>query len=113
MKRIYMTAFSQCCPTPQSEGQWKNPTDRSVPGFNDPKFWIEIAQLAERGFFESLFFADIHGVYDVYGGNMRAGIQHGVQVPGNDPTLLIPLLAHQTEHLGFISTYSTTYYEPY
>lgn len=112
-QRILMNAFSQCCPTPQSEGQWKNPRDRSVPGFNDTAFWIDLAQTAERGFFDSLFFADIHGVYDVYGGNMDAGVRHGVQLPGNDPTVLFPLLAHVTNHLGFISTYSTTYFEPY
>jgi long-chain alkane monooxygenase len=111
--RILMNVFSQCCPTPQSEGQWKNPRDRSVPGFNRPEFWIDLAQTAERGCFDSLFFADVHGVYDIYGGNMDAGIRHGVQVPGNNPTLLFPLLARETHHLGFISTYSTTYYEPY
>jgi len=112
-KRILMNAFSQCCPTPQSEGQWKNPRDRSVPGFNDPEFWIDLAKTAERGKFESLFFADIHGVYDVYAGSMDAGIRHGVQVPGNEPTILFPLLARETKHLGFISTYSTTYFEPF
>ncbi len=111
--RMLMNVFSQCCPTPQSEGQWKNPRDRSVPGFNDPEFWIDLAKTAERGCFDSLFFADVHGVYDVYGGNMDAGIRHGVQVPGNDPTLLFPMLARETSQLGFISTYSTTYFEPF
>ena len=111
--RILINAFSQCCPTPQSEGQWKNPRDRSVPGFNDPEFWIDLAKTAERGCFDSLFFADVHGVYDVYGGNMEAGIRHGIQVPGNDPTLLLPLLAHETTHLGFIVTYSTSYFPPF
>lgn len=111
--RIFFNAFSQCCPTPQSEGQWKNPRDRSVPGFNNTEFWIDIAKTAERGFFDSLFFADVHGVYDIYGGNMEAGIRHGIQVPGNDPTILLPLLAHVTDHLGFIVTYSTSYFAPF
>lgn len=112
-KQMLINAFSQCCPTPQSEGQWKNPRDRSVPGFNDPEFWIELAKTAERGCFDSLFFADVHGAYDVYGGSMEAGIRHGVQVPGNDPTVLLPLLAHETRQLGFIVTYSTTYFAPF
>lgn len=111
--RILFNAFSQCCPTPQSEGQWKNPRDRSVPGFNEPEFWIDLAKTAERGCFDSLFFADVHGVYDIYGGNMDAGIRHGIQVPGNDPTLLLPLLAHETKNLGFIVTYSTSYFAPF
>ncbi len=112
-KRIYLNAFTQACPTPQSEGQWKNPRDRSVPGFNNTGFWIELAKTAERGCFDTLFFADVHGVYDVYGGNMDAGIRHGVQVPGNDPTLLLALLAHETNNLGFLVTCSTTYFPPY
>ncbi|MBI4694720.1 MAG: LLM class flavin-dependent oxidoreductase [Gammaproteobacteria bacterium] len=112
-KRMIINVFSQCCPTPQSEGQWKNPRDRSVPGFNDPEFWIDLAKTAERGCFDSLFFADVHGAYDVYGGNMDAGIRHGVQVPGNDPSVLLPLLAHETSNLGFIITYSTTYFQPF
>ena len=111
--RILMNLFSQCCPTPQSEGQRKNPRDRSVPGFNDVEFWVDLAKTADRGLFDSLFFADIHGVYDVYGGSMDAGIRHGVQVPGNEPTILFPLLARETRQLGFISTYSTTYFEPF
>ncbi|MCB1749271.1 MAG: LLM class flavin-dependent oxidoreductase, partial [Gammaproteobacteria bacterium] len=112
-QQMLINAFSQCCPTPQSEGQWKNPRDRSVPGFNDPDFWIELARTAERGCFDSLFFADVHGGYDVYGGSMEAGIRHGIQLPGNDPTVLLPLLAHETRHLGFIVTYSTTYFAPF
>lgn len=111
--RMIMNVFTQCCPTPQSEGQWKAPKDRSAPGFNDPDFWVELAQTAERGHFDSMFFADVHGVYDVYGGNMDAGIRHGVQVPGNDPTVLLPLLARETRQLGFIVTYSTTYFQPF
>jgi FMN-dependent oxidoreductase (nitrilotriacetate monooxygenase family) len=112
-KRMLMNGFTQCSPTPQSEGQWKNPRDRSSPGYCDVEFWLEVARTLERGYFDSFFFADIHGVYDVYAGNMDAGIRHAVQVPGNDPTLLFPLLAHHTRYLGFISTYSTTYYQPF
>jgi len=67
----------------------------------------------ERGCFDSLFFADVHGVYDVYQGKSDAGIQHAVQFPGNDPTLLLPALAQATQYLGFMATYSTTNYPPF
>lgn len=112
-KRMVMNAFSQCCPTPQSQGQWKNPQDRSSSGYRDVEFWIDIARTLERGRFDALFFADVHGVYDIYAGKMDAGIRHAVQTPGNDPTLLLPLLAHATKNLGFIATYSTTYFQPF
>ena len=112
-RHMVLNGFTQCCATPQSSGQWKNPRDRSMPGFNDVDFWIDLVRVYERGCFDSLFFADVHGVYDVYGGSMDAGIRHGVQVPGNDPTVLLPLLARETRQLGFIATYSTTYFQPY
>lgn len=112
-RRMLINGFAQCCPSSQSQGQWKSPRDRTSRGYLDPDFWIEIARTLERGCFDSLFFADVHGVYDVYRSSRDPGIRQAVQVPGNDPLLLFPLLAHETRHLGLISTYSTTYYAPY
>jgi FMN-dependent oxidoreductase (nitrilotriacetate monooxygenase family) len=110
---IHLNAFTQCSVGLQSFGQWRNPRDHTPLGYKDLRFWIEIAQTLERGCFDSLFFADVHGVYDVYQGKSDAGIRYAVQFPGNDPTVLIPVLAHATRNLGFIVTYSTTYYPPY
>lgn len=112
-KSIHINAFSQCSICPQSKGQWKNPRDRSSHGYKDVEFWLEMARTLERGCVDALFFADIHGVYDVYGGGMDAGIRHAVQFPGNDPSTLVALLAHETANLGFIFTCSTTYYPPF
>src|SRR5262245_49095372 len=33
--------------------------------------------------------------------------------PCHDPTVLIPVLAREVPHLGFASTYSTSYFPPY
>lgn len=110
---IHLNAFTQCAPCPQAKGQWRNPADRSSLGYRDVEYWIDIVRTLDRGLVDSLFFADIHGVYDVYGGSMDAGIQHAVQFPGNDPSVLLPLLARETTGLGFIATYSTTYYPPF
>ena len=78
-----------------------------------PRFWVDLARTLEAGCFDSIFFADVHGAYDVYKGSAEAGIRHAVQFPGNDPTMLFPAMAQATRHLGFISTYSTTYYPPF
>lgn len=110
---IHLNAFTQCSVGLQSFGQWRNPRDRTPLGYKDLRFWVEIAQTLERGCFDSLFFADVHGVYDVYQGKPDAGIRYAVQFPGNDPTVLIPALAQATQNLGFIVTYSTTYYPPF
>ena len=112
-QHLHINAFSQCSVCPQSKGQWKNPRDRSSQGYKDVEYWLDLARTLERGCVDALFFADIHGVYDVYGGSMDAGIRHAVQFPGNDPTVLAPLLAHETKNLGYIFTCSTTYYPPF
>ena len=112
-KLIHFNAFNQCCAALQSFGQYRNPRDRTSQGYTKTEHWIELARLLDRGCFDSLFFADVHGAYDVYKGGAEAGIRHAVQFPGNDPTVLFPALAQATRHLGFIATYSTTYYPPF
>jgi len=110
---IHLNAFTQCSICPQSKGQWKHPLDRSSHGYRDLAYWAEIARTLERGRFDALFFADVHGTYDVYQGSRDAAVRHAVQIPSHDPTVLIPALAMVTSHLGFAATYSTSYHAPY
>ncbi|MBF6560973.1 MAG: NtaA/DmoA family FMN-dependent monooxygenase [Candidatus Binataceae bacterium] len=113
MKKIHLNAFNQCSAALQSFGQYRNPRERTSTGYTQTHHWVDLAQLLDRGGFDSLFFADVHGAYDVYRGGAEAGIRHAVQFPGNDPTVLFPAMAAATRHLGFISTYSTAYYPPF
>jgi FMN-dependent oxidoreductase (nitrilotriacetate monooxygenase family) len=110
---IHLNAFTQCSVCPQSKGQWKHPLDRSSTGYRDLDYYAEIARTLERGRFDAFFFADIHGTYDAFRGTRDAAVRHAVQFPCNDPTLIIPALAMATRHLGFATTYSTTYHPPY
>ena len=112
-KIIHLNAFSQCAAALQSFGQFRNPRDRTSQDYTSTRFWVDLARTLEAGCFDSIFFADVHGVYDVYRGSAEAGIRHAVQFPGNDPTMLFAAMAQATRHLGFISTYSTTYYPPF
>jgi alkanesulfonate monooxygenase SsuD/methylene tetrahydromethanopterin reductase-like flavin-dependent oxidoreductase (luciferase family) len=54
----------------------------------------------ERGKFDTLFLADVLGVYDVYRGSPDAAIANAVQVPVNDPLLPIPAMAYVTHKSG-------------
>jgi len=96
----------------QSPGLWTHPDDQSH-RYTDPDHWVELAKLLERGRFDSVFLADVLGVYDVYQGAADAALWHGVQVPVNDPLALVPLMAQATEHLGFGVTCALTYEHPY
>ena len=53
------------------------------------------------------------GVYDVYGGNADGALRGAVQVPVNDPALIIPAMAAATNHLGFGVTCNLTYEPPF
>ena len=110
---MLLNGFTQCCINHHSEGQWKNPLDGSARGYRNIHYWVELAQLLERGGFDCLFLADVHGTYDVYRGSRETAVRHGVQFPSNDPTVIIPAMAYATRHLGFACTYSTTYFAPY
>jgi long-chain alkane monooxygenase len=112
MKEIRLNAFEMNCVGHQSPGLWAHPRDRSA-NYTDLDYWISLAKTLERGKFDGIFLADVLGVYDVYGGSPDAALRHAVQVPVNDPLLLIPAMAAATEHLGFGVTCTLSYEPPY
>ena len=112
MKEIRLNAFEMNCVGHQSPGLWAHPRDRSA-NYTDLEYWTGLATTLERGKFDGIFLADVLGIYDVYGGSPDAALRHAVQVPVNDPVLLIPAMAQVTEHLGFGVTSTLSYEPPY
>ena len=112
MKEIRLNAFEMNCVGHQSPGLWAHPRDRSA-SYTDLGYWTGLAKMLERGRFDGIFLADVLGVYDVYGGSPDAALRHAVQVPVNDPLLLVPAMAAVTEHLGFGVTCTLSYEPPY
>ncbi len=109
---IRFNAFAMNTVGHQSPGLWTHPRDRST-GYTDLAYWTGLARTLERGLFDGLFVADVMGVYDVFGGTPDAALRHAVQVPTNDPLLIVPAMAAVTTHLGFGVTFSLTYEHPY
>ncbi len=110
-KQIRLNALEMNC-VGGTPGLWLHPDDQTL-GYNTLKYWTDMAQLLERGCFDSIFIADIFGVYDVYGGNANAGFRNAVEFPVNDPFMLVPAMAMVTKHLGFGITGTPTYEPPY
>lgn len=81
--------------------------------YTDLAYWLELARIAESGGFETIFLADVVGAYDVYKGSADPAIREGLQIPNNDPLLVIPAMAAVTERLGFGVTFSTSYEPPF
>ena len=111
-KPISLFGFDMNCVGHIQQGLWTHPRDQST-AFGTLDYWVELARLLERGLFDGLFLADVLGVYDVFGGSAAAAIRHGVQVPVNDPMLLVPAMAYGTRHLGFGVTANLSYEPAY
>ncbi len=108
---LRLNAFAMNCVGHQSQGLWRHPRDRSV-DYRRVDHWVELARLLERGKFDALFLADVLGVYDVYGSSVDSALREAVQVPVNDPLLIIPSMAQATEHLGFAVTCNVSHEPP-
>ena len=111
-KQVLLNAFDMNCVGHINHGLWAHPRDRSSE-YHSVEYWTELAQLLERGLFDGLFLADIVGVYDVYQGNVDLTLRESIQLPVNDPLLLISAMAASTRHLGFGVTANLSYEAPY
>ena len=98
-RRMVLNAFSMNCVSHIQQGMWTREDTRQLEfGSLDP--WIELAKVAEEGCFDTIFLADVLGLYDNYKGNADTSLRQAMQVPVNDPMLLIPAMAAATEHIG-------------
>lgn len=111
-EQIRLNAFDMACVGHQSPGLWTHPRDQSD-RYNTLEYWVELARTLERGLFDAVFLADVLGVYDVYRGSADTALTHAVQVPVNDPLMVIPAMAWVTQNLGFRVTCALSYEHPY
>ena len=85
------------------EAAWRHPlTDPAR--LTDVGHFVDLAQIAERGLLDSVFFADGLSV----GPNARHNIQAVFE-----PITLLAAIATATDHIGLIATASTSYHEPF
>lgn len=111
-KQILLNAFNMNCIGHINHGLWTHPRDTSTQ-YKTLDYWTNLARLLERGLFDGLFIADIVGTYDVYGQSLDVTLKESIQLPVNDPLLLVSAMAAVTRHLGFGLTANLTYEAPY
>ena len=100
-KQLHLNAFLMS--TGHHEASWRLPESDPLAS-TDLAHFKNLAQIAERGKFDSLFLADgpvMHGNV----GQRPAGVI--------EPLTLLTALAGVTEHIGLIATASTSYNSPY
>jgi FMN-dependent oxidoreductase (nitrilotriacetate monooxygenase family) len=111
-RRLLFNAFSMNCVSHIQHGTWTRDDTRQRE-YTSLEPWAELARLLERGRFDALFLADVIGAYDHYKGSRDTSVVEAMQIPVNDPMLLIPAMAYVTEHLGFAFTSSVLQTHPF
>ncbi|CAN7476765.1 LLM class flavin-dependent oxidoreductase [Neorhizobium sp. LjRoot104] len=111
-REIRFNAFDMNCVGHIQQGLWAHPRDQSH-RYAQLRYWTDYAKRLEAGLFDGIFLADVLGVNDVFGGSDAAALRGAVQVPVNDPLLLVPAMAAVTEHLSFGVTANLTHEPPF
>ncbi|MFJ5295878.1 LLM class flavin-dependent oxidoreductase [Pseudomonas sp. NPDC088368] len=90
---------------------WRLP-DAQPGNLTSPAYFKALAQTAERGKFDYLFFADRLALSDRFGDNLDASVRY-LTSSRLDPVALLGLLAGATSHIGLAATASTTFNHPF
>ncbi|MGT2800540.1 NtaA/DmoA family FMN-dependent monooxygenase [Streptococcus marmotae] len=83
---------------------WRLP-EAKEDAYTDMDFYIEMAQLAEKGKLHALFMADTPALVN--------DLTHDTPMHSMDPLIAMTSVARATKHIGLVGTFSTTFNEPY
>src|SRR5260370_992855 len=111
-RHIHVNAFNMNCVGHIHHGLWTHPRDRSTE-YGTLAYWTHIARVLEEGLFDGIFIADVVGYYDVYQGGVDLTLREGIQLPVNNPWLLVSAMAAVTPHIGFGLTATVPAHQPY
>ncbi|TXG92249.1 LLM class flavin-dependent oxidoreductase [Rhodococcus rhodnii] len=90
-------------PSHIQHGQWRHPDARQTE-FDNLDLWVDLARTLEEGLFDAMFFADVSGLYGPADGRYVDNVHEGLQIPSNDPTVLLGALAAVTDRIGLATT---------
>ncbi len=100
-QQLHLNAFLMS--TGHHEASWRLP--ESNPFANTTiEHYLDLAQIAERGLFDSVFFADSPALFGEVGRRPAGSLE---------PTVLLTAIAAVTSRIGLIATASTTYNDPF
>ncbi|MBB5783242.1 LLM class flavin-dependent oxidoreductase [Nonomuraea jabiensis] len=109
---LLFNAFTMSTVSHLLHGLWTHPDSRHR-DYADLGAWLELAALLDDADFDALFLADVAGVHETYGGSPAQAVLEGVQVPANDPSMLLSALAASTRRLGLVFTQSILQEPPF
>lgn len=103
MKRLFFNAFVMNTSSHIHHGQWRRPDARQV-HFDDVELWVDLAHTLEDAKFDAMFFADVSGLYGDSDADFSDYVREGLQIPSNDPLILLGALAGRTTDIGLAAT---------
>jgi FMN-dependent oxidoreductase (nitrilotriacetate monooxygenase family) len=109
---MHLVAYLKTGPTALHVGGWRHP-EATLDDILDPARYQHIARVLEDAKFDGCFFADLFGLYDVHQGSFDAYVRRGGQISYLDPTVVLPVMAAATRHLGLGATLSTSFHTAY
>jgi FMN-dependent oxidoreductase (nitrilotriacetate monooxygenase family) len=111
-REMHLIAYLKTGPTAQHTGGWRHP-ESTLDDILDASRYEHIARTLEAAKFDGCFFADLFGLYDIHEGSYDAYVRRGGQISFLDPTVVLPVMAAVTRHLGLGATLSTSFHSPY
>lgn len=110
--RLLINAFLMNTTSHIMGGQWRR-EEAQQHRFNELQLWTDLARQLEQARFDTLFFADVVGLYGDYDGGWASHVRQGLQVPANDPLVLLSALAGSTREIGLAATSSIIQSHPF
>jgi FMN-dependent oxidoreductase (nitrilotriacetate monooxygenase family) len=111
-RKMHLVAYLKTGPTALHVGGWRHP-EATLDDILEPSRYQHIARVLEEAKFDGCFFADLFGLYDVHQGSFDAYVRRGGQISFLDPTVVLPVMAAVTSHLGLGATLSTSFHTAY
>ena len=111
-KPLHFNAFVMNTNSHIQHGHWRRPEAAQV-DFEDVQVWIDLAKTLEAAKFDAMFFADVSGHYGDADADYEVYVRHGLQIPSNDPTVLLGALSVVTENLGLALTSNVVQNHPF
>lgn len=106
MSSLHFGVFEVYAPHVGGTFSWAHPLSDAA-DYLDPERWVRMARIMDRTGYDFLFFADGFG-YPMQNGDISAAsLSAAINFSGLDPSTLIPVLARETEGLGFVVTATT------
>jgi FMN-dependent oxidoreductase (nitrilotriacetate monooxygenase family) len=111
-RQMHFIAYLKTGPTALHVGGWRHP-EATLDDILSPERYQHIARVLEAAKFDGCFFADLFGLYDLHQGSHEAYVRRGGQISYLDPTVVLPVMAAVTRHLGLGATLSTSFHTAY